>query len=322
MKPNIPFALLGALLAVGAADAAVTDPVGYNTTTLAPNQFTLVGLTLQNSAVVAGVLDAESASSVTDTQSDFTALLTAGSTYILELSNGTVQEITSWAGGVLTTPSDITSLVTPGTTTFTLRKAATVSEIFGAANSVGLTPDSDGDFTTGNDLVLIFNGTAFDTVYYYDDGTTTGWFDDGGNAAENKVIAYPDGFFVQRIAGAPINLVVSGTVKTKPTGGVLAGGGFNYLSSVAPAGSTLASSGLSSFITPSTDGDFTTVDNVLIQKPDGSYVTHYYFDDGTTTGWFDDGGNSTDTEPLTGGFLLQNRGVAKPYTIAAPTIAP
>lgn len=322
MKPIIPFALLGAFFAVGAAKAASTTPVGYVTKTLAPNQFTLVGLTLNNPTAAAGQIDAESATSVTDNGVNFTDILTPGATYVLELGNGTVQEITSWSGSVINTPSDISSSVTPGSTTYKIRKAATVSDVFGSANSVGLTPDSDGDFTTGNDLLLIFNGVAFDTVYYYNDGTTTGWFDDLGNPAEDKVIAYPDGFFVQRVAGSSVNLVVAGEVKTSATSGVLAAGGYSYLGAVAPAGQTLASSGLSAFLTPSTDGDFTTVDNVLIQLPGGTYASHYYFNDGTTTGWFDDSGNSTDNEPLDGGFLLLNRGGAKSYTLAAPAIAP
>jgi hypothetical protein len=307
------------------AETAYTTPVGYVTKTLKPNIFSLVGVTLHNPTVAAGILDAVTSgpNTVTDNQVDFTATLSVGSTYILELGDGTVQEITSWSGNVLTTPDDISGLVTPATTKYKLRKASTVSDVFGATNSAGLTPSVDGDFTVNTDLVLIFNGASFDTVYYINDGGgTEGWFDDGGNPAENKVVAYPESLFVQRVAGSDIDLVVSGEVKVDGTNGILTNG-FNYLSSVAPAGMTLASSGLSSSVLASPDGDFTVVDNVLIQNPDGSYATHYYIDDGGgTTGWFDDGGNSTDTTPLDGGFLLLNVGGTKPYSIAAPTIAP
>jgi hypothetical protein len=327
MKPYL-FSIIAAAAACGLAQAqttAYTTPVGYTTKTLKPNIFNLVGVTLHNPTVAAGVLDAETSApnTVTDNEVDFTATLTGGSTYILELADGTVQEITSWAGSVLTTPDDISGFVTPGTTKYKLRKASTVSDIFGATNSAALTPSVDGDFTVNTDLVLIFNGASFDTIYYINDGGgTEGWFDDAGNPAESKVVAYPESLFVQRVAGSDIDLVVTGEVKTDGTNGVLAAG-FNYLNGVAPAGMTLASSGLSSSVLASPDGDYTVVDNVLIQNTDGSYTTHFYIDDGGgTTGWFDDGGNSTDTAPLDGGFLLLNVGGTKPYSIAAPEISP
>lgn len=323
MKPYL-YTLLAAAAASGLAQAqtAYTTPVGYVTKTLKPNNFTLVGVTLHNPTTVAGVLDGVTSApnTVTDNQVDFSASLTSGSTYILELANGTVQEITSWSGSVLTTPDDISALVTTSTS-YTLRKASTISDLFGATNSAGLKPSVDGDFTANTDLILIFNGVAFDTVYYINDGAgTEGWFDDAGNPAASKVVAYPESLFVQRGAGSDIDLVITGEVKTNSTNGVLVGG-FNYLSSVAPAGMTLASSGLSSSVLASPDGDYTVVDNVLTQNSDGSYTTHYFINDGGgTTGWFDDGGNPTDTAPLDGGFLLFNVGGIKPYSIAAPTI--
>jgi hypothetical protein len=327
MKTYIPYSLILAAascgLAFGAA-TAYTTPVGYTTTTLKPGIFNLVGTTVHNPTVAAGVLDAVSASSVTDNNIDFTTLpLASGATYILELGDGTVQEITSWAGGVLTTPDNLTGVVTPSTTTYSLRKASTVAEIFGATNAAGLTASVEGDFSTNTDLLLIYNGTSFDTVYYFDDGVgTTGWFDTVGNPAEDKVVAFPDGFFVQRVAGSDIDLVVSGEVKVTPTGGLLAPG-YNYLNGVAPAGLTLGSSGLSAYVLASADGDFTLVDNLLTQNTDGSYTTNYYFDDGVgTLGWFDTVGNPTDAEPLDGGFLLFNVGGSKPYVITAPAIAP
>ena len=322
MKPIIPFALLGALLAVGAANAAVTTPVGYASTELLPNKFSLVGLTLQNPTTAAGVLDAVSAApnTVTDSDVDFDAVLTGGATYILELSDGTVQEITSWAGNVLTTPSDLSGLVTPATTTYTLRKAATVSDIFGANNSVGLTPSPDGD-TSIADTLQVPSGSGFEVIYYFNDGAGfEGWFTEGGDPAENYVLNYADGFYVKRIAGGPINLVVSGEVKLDPTSGVLANG-FNYLGAVAPAGLTLGDSGLEAFISQSSDGDTSLVDTVQVQLdgPSGAYRVCYYFNDGAGfEGWFDEGGDPADDQALDSGFLIFNRDAAKPYTVSVP----
>ena len=297
---------------------AYTTPVGYVTNSLPANATTLVGLTVQNSTVAAGILDAVTSSSVTDNEINFTTTLTAGATYILELPNGTVQEITAWSGSVLTTPDNISALVVPGTTTYKLRMAATVSSVFGATNTVGLSPDSDGSLT-GTDFVLILNSSnAFDTVYYFDDGAgTTGWFDDQGLPADNKVIAYPDSFFVRRSAGTAKSLVVSGEVKTTPTGGTLVAG-YNYVSGVAPAGLTLDQTGLQGFLTPDTDGSLTGTDFVLI--PQGSvFLTAYYFNDGAgTTGWFDDQGLPADTAVINGGFLIQNAASVKPFKVNVP----
>jgi hypothetical protein len=287
-----------------------------------------MGLTLHEATKSAGIITGESATSVTVAGVDFVALLGTPTdpgappllTYVLELDDGTIQEITSWtAGGVLNTPSDITSKVTPGTTTYKLRKAATISSIFGAANSLGLAPSSDGDPAAADKILIPNASNAFDTVFYYNDGAgTEGWLDDGGNLAADKVLLYPDGMYVQRVAGPPINLVVSGEVKTKPTGGVL-GAGYNYLNAVVPTGVTLDQSGLKAYISHSSDGSPESADNVLIQTPGGTYTTCFYYNDGAgVEGWLDDGSNLAGEYVLDGGFLIYNRAGIKPYTVAVP----
>jgi hypothetical protein len=317
------YAFLAALAATGMASAqttAYTTPVGYVTSSpLEANQFNLVSLTVHNPTIAAGVIDAVSSSSVTDTQVDFTSLLTAGQTYILELPSGVIQEVVSWSGGVLTTPDDISGSVVAGTTTYKLRKASTVSDVFGATNAAGLTPSPDGDISIA-DTIQVFNGSIFETVYYFNDGGgTEGWFDDVGNPADQKVLNYADGFYVKRVAGGTLSLVVSGEVKTKPTSGMIIPG-FNYLGAISPVGLTLGNSGLKDFISQSPDGDFSLVDNVLIPAAGGVYQTTYYFNDGGgTEGWFDEFGNPVDTTELASGFLIFNRGVTKPYTVGVPT---
>ena len=320
MKTYLSYSLILAAAASGmasGAETAYTTPVGYVTKVLAPNQFNLMGVTVQQSGIAAGVLDAESASpkSVTDNEINFTTALTAGKTYILELPNGVIQEITTWSGSVLTTPDDITASVVPGVTTYKLRLAATISDIFGATNSAGLTPSVDGG-TTACDTVQLYNGAGFDVVLYVNDGAgTQGWFTEGGAPAATKPIVYADGVYVRRTAGAPINLVVSGEIKTKPTSGVLATG-FNYLGAVAPVGLTLLNSGLQNFITPSPDGNATTSDSVQIQIAGGAYRVCMYI---AGAGWFDEGGNPADAAILDSGCLIMNRGAARPYTISVPT---
>lgn len=317
MKPIYPYAFLGALFAVGALNAATTTPVGYVTKALPANSYSFIGITLHNSVVSSGVLTGESASSVT-ADADFGSLLTSGNVYILELEDGTIQEITSWTGGTLNTPEDISGKVSPNTTSYKLRKAATISDIFGATNSAGITEDDDGDYTTGNDLIFVPQaGGAVKTVYYYNDGDTAGWFDADGNDAGDLALVYADGFYLRRVAGDPVNLVISGEVKTAPTSGVLASS-WNYLSSVAPVGLTVGSSGLENFVTPDAEGNYLAVDNIYIPQPGGTFKIVYYFNDGDTVGWFDADGNEADDVALEGDFLILNRGAAKPYTLSVP----
>lgn len=319
MKPYT-YAFLAAAAACGlasAAETAYTTPVGYVTQTLSPNQFNLIGVTVHNPTAAAGVIDAESSTSITDTQVNFTTSLEAGATYVLELPNGVIQEITAWSGSVLTTPQDITASVTPGATTYKIRKADTVSSLFGASNSAGLTSSPDGDVSLC-DTIQLFNGSGFDVVYYYNDGSTTGWFDEGGNPAADKPVIYADGVYVKRVGGSPISFVTDGEIKTTPTSGVLAPG-FNYLCSVAPAGLNLGNSGLQNFISQSPDGDTSTVDTVQVQVAGGAYLVCYYYNDGSTTGWFDEGGNPAESVSLDSGLLILNRGASKPFTLSVPT---
>jgi hypothetical protein len=247
----------------------------------------------------------------------------------LELPNGVTQEVSAWSGSVLTTPEDVTGSVVPGTTTYKLRKASTVSDVFGATNSVGLKSDGDED-PFNNDLILVPNSSnTFDTIYYFDNtglvdpiDVVKGWFTTGGDPADNFILNYADGFFVQRQpgAGAPLTLTVTGEVKTVPTNNVLLSG-FNYVGAVAPVGLTLANSGLQNFLTIATNETEagTIADFVLQQQPDGTYRTAYYFNDGETVGWFDTGGDPADTLVLDTGFLIQNKGSNKSYTLSVPS---
>ncbi|PAW66599.1 MAG: hypothetical protein B9S30_08000 [Verrucomicrobiia bacterium Tous-C5FEB] len=336
MKPYL-YSLIAAAAFTGLASAQTTytTPVGYTTTTpIAPNKFNLVSFTVHNTTIAAGVIDAESASSITDNEVNFTTLLGAADapntpTYILELPNGVIQEVVTWAGSVLTTPQDITASVTTGTTTYKLRKAKTISEIFGATNSAGITASVDGDLVTvDEDTIQVYNGAGFDVIYYFNNGlagedNVQGWFDANGNPAAAYPIVYSDGLFIRRGAGTSYNLVVTGEIKTKPTSGVLVNG-FNYLGAVAPVGLTLQQSGLQNSITQSPDGDLLTSDQVQIQNPDGSFLNCYYFNNGlagedNVQGWFDQDNADASGYTLDSGFLILNRGGTKPYTIAVPT---
>ena len=323
---KLTYSIFAAALACGFASAtttAYTTPVGYVTTAIPANVFTFVGLTVHNPTISAGVLASASATpkSVTVTGVDFVALLGAPgtTTYILELADGTILEVINWtAAGVLDTVDDITGKVVAGTTTYKLRRASTVSDVFGATNSAGLTPSVDGDYTKNTDLAYVFIDGAMKIVYYFNDGAgTTGWYDSDNNDASKYPLVYADGFYIKRTAGSTINLVTTGEVKQAPTSGVV-NHSWNYMSSVAPAGLTLGTSGLQNFLTPSADGIYTeNCDNVYLYTP--TFAICYYYNDGAgTVGWYDSNNNDVSNSPLEGAFLILNRGTTKPYTLSVP----
>jgi uncharacterized protein (TIGR02597 family) len=314
MKPYT-YALLAAAAMCGlaAAETAYTTPVGYVTETLAPSRDNLIGLTVHSPTVAAGTLDSATSNSVTDAAVNFGTLLTSGSTYILEINNGSgegyIQEITAWTGSTLTTPQNISSVVVGGTTTYQVRKAPTISEIFGATNSVGLTASADGS-TTSADVILIPDGLGgFVNVFYYNDGTDQLWLDTAFNDASTLPLVYTDGLIVARKAGSPINLTVTGEVKTTPTVFVVSPGD-NYLGAVYPVGSQLGSSGMGPQMIPSTDGSTTAADLILMPDGSGGYTTFMYYNDGTDQLWIDGLFNDSTAAPITSGFIFTSKSVA------------
>jgi hypothetical protein len=335
MKPYT-YALLAAAAACGlaAAETAYTTPVGYVTTSLPAGQFTFCGLTVHSPTIAAGVIASADSTSVTPAGTwNFTTLLTTGKTYILELPDGTIQEVSTWTATKLNTPENISSFITNNVTTFKLRECATVSSVFGLANSVGLKSSADGDATTVDNVIVYPTPGSSVNIYYFDanqngvrdSGDGDGWYTAGGTAADDFLIPYPDGFLVQRVAGAAKSLIVSGEVKTTPTKSAL-GGGFNFLSSVAPVGLTLLQSGLQNYISTSADGNSLIVDNLIIDVA-GTQTNVYYFDanqngirdEGDGDGWYTAGGTSADAFTIEGGFYMSNLGASKPYVISVPS---
>jgi hypothetical protein len=333
MKPIYSYALLAAFAAVGSALAvdATTTPVGYKTEVLHTGQFNLIGLTLHRPTISAGILIAENSGYVTAgtvspaSTTDFVALLgTPGPTmptYILELADGSIQEITSWTSdGKLTTPQDITSYVTPGTSTYTLRKASTISDVFGATNTAGL--QSTTEFDPGQaDIVYVPNGSGGSDQFFYSSAVgSEGWFNAGDfSNGNNTPLVYVDGITVLR-KGSDLPLVVSGEIKKIPTKYVLLGGNFNNLGGVYPVGTTLASSGLSNSLKGTDSFDPASADNVFIPLAAGGYQTLFYSNASGAAGWFDAGDFSNgDAVALTTGISILRRGATTAATITPPS---
>ncbi len=313
MKPIYPFALLGALLAVGAASAATTTPVGYETLTLAPGQYNLIGVRLFNPQVATGVFESSTATTLVDNEANFT--LDSEKSYIVELSGGaTVTTLGSGFSG--TTISGLNGITSAYETSYVVREATTIASVFGAANEAGLASSPNADPTEA-DLILIPSDTGFVRVFYStfsDDPAFSGWLDaDTFDQASGVVIHPSEGLFVQTsVSTSSINLTITGEVKKTPTAYV-ASSNFSLLSSVYPAGATLESSGLQSFVQGSANADPTEADIILLPAAGGFTRAFYstYTDDPAFTGWLDaDTFDQVPTRELTSGFFVQKIGPA------------
>ncbi len=301
MKPIIPFALLGALFAVGAAQAASTTPVGYETNAFAVG-FTPVGLRLHSPVVASGTLSAVSATTLTDSDvADFAAVLGASGssgTYVLEINNGTgiYQLITTWSGSSINVADDLSGEVAADAS-YTIRKAATLASVFGATNNVandgaGLGAGAGGPASLSTiDQVWVPNGAGNYDKYYFDNNApptfaTASWakVDNstfGATAIDpnSVVLAYPVGMFVNaKTAG---DLVVTGEVKKTATEVDLLVG-FNAVGTAAPASATLTTAfgaaneaGLGAGA--GGPASLSTIDQVWIPNGPGNY-DKYYFD--------------------------------------------
>ncbi len=317
MKPIIPFALLGALFAVGAANAASTTPVGYETLSL-QSGFNYLGLRLHAATVSAGTFETVTANQVTDTGSDLGALLDDNTTYVLEINNGSgvVQEFLGSAatGDSISLVSDITGSVSAGAS-YQIRPAATLASVFGANNSAGL---ATGFFGPGGDIVFVPDGAGGFAQYYYDEGESS-WADSNGVVVDGASVplVYLDGVVIA--ATGDLSLTVTGEVKKTSTSQLLLSESFNYLGSVYPAGATLASSFDAAI--PTLDKGFFGPGGDTFFVPDGAGgFNQYYYDDGESS-WADaTSGTVIDATQvdLPAGVLVFNTGAAAPLLNSAP----
>ena len=327
MKTSISYSLIAAAMACGFANAqttAYTTPVGYETLAVAAG-VNFLGVRLQQPVVAAGTVSSITATTLTVSGSlDLGVLLNDSTTYILEVvnANGVTQEFIGSAatGSVITTPTDLSAIVTVGNS-YKIRSAPTLATTFGANNEAGL---ETGFFGPGGDIVLLPNPSApggFDQYYY--DGGLSSWADGDGNAVTGSSIAwnYADGVLISATGSGLAALTISGEVKTAKTNYNLTASSINFLSSVSPAGATLASA---------FDGSLASIDQgffgpggdiFLIPNPSASGGFDQYYYDGGLTSWADASGNPVDGSAisLSSGILISNDGGVADVVNTPPT---
>lgn len=226
MKPIIPFALLGALLAVGAADAAATDPVGYITHDIAGNVSALptgadtyLGPVLVNPTTFAGLTSADPSGLTTLTFASGVPTDLDGSSY-LEIKSGTQEgwwtEIVSSTSTTIVVANAIPAGL-GGNVNVAVRKLTTIQDFLGD-NAPGLATDSgtpdevivfDPVTQSGKTLVYTLTNGPVDPETWVDFVT----YDDAADLP-----LYPGTAIIIRTFGAtPKTFVSSGGVKTGKT---------------------------------------------------------------------------------------------------------
>lgn len=188
--------LLGSLSAVQ-AQVATTSPVGYETVTLQPNQFNLLGVRLQGAVVHTGAFDTFTATSLTDTGASFD--LVATTEYIVELEDGSNFNIlgSDASGDVI---SFVDTIVAGDVQAYSIRVASTLNSVLG--NPTDLTSSANGN-PAGADVVWIPNGVLFDKYYHVTLTGSVGWYKVGatGEGLKNDT-ELPSGVYIQDADGS------------------------------------------------------------------------------------------------------------------------
>lgn len=320
--------LLGSLATSQAQ--AVTDAVGYVSTTLVKESFNLVGITLHEATEVSGALETVSGQALTDTDIDFSALLAANTTYILEITSGDaegrIQEITSTdvSTNVITTPDDLTMIGTgeniAAGATYKIRKAATISSIFGATNSAGLHPATAiGDA----DVIWVQNGGGgYDQYFYHAGGgfpvpVAAGWKNSSIQDASNTPLIYTDGLVIQTRNTLDNTITLTGSV-VDTSKKIEVTTGFNLLGTVFPVGTTLGASNLETQLTQATQ--ISAADVIWMSDGAGGYSKFFYHSGGgfpiaVTAGWKNTSIQDASSQPIDGAIFIERQSAAGATTI-------
>ncbi len=224
MKYKLPFlvgfASLAALVGVQ-AQTAVTDPVGYITSNVAPSQISLVAPSLVEKTEFTGVpASAPVGSTVTFAPSTTLPVFAVNQYYLEVMSTGWWSTI---SGNTATTVTTVDAI--PGgaaTEKFVIRKHVTLNSFLGA-NSIGLAAGTEASVA---DVVQFWNPvTQSPSGQYFYAGAAQavppGWYTENGELTgtdvADPIIEPGAGLLVTRRGATPTSLVSVGYVKTTKT---------------------------------------------------------------------------------------------------------
>ena len=335
LKAAAAVGLSALLMGSAAAQSSVSQPVGYETITV-PNGFSYAGLRLHAAPIGSGAATTVAGTTITVANGIVDAMV-AGTTYIFEVIDGdavgavVLVETFDAVSDTLTLGDDISGDFVNGNS-FIIRPAATLASVFGSDNSAGL--DSGEAGPGGADSVWIPDGTGGFDRYYFDDLNATSFdpswsnFDDGSEVNPEEILMiYTDGIILLGDGVENNTFVVSGSVKLEAATYVFQDG-FNYIGTIHPVGSTLASSfgaanesGLAAGETGPGGAD-------VIFVPEGGGFARYYYDDLNSESFAPSWSNAEDgseVDPTTisfddiSGVIVLHEGAATSNTVQAPS---
>jgi hypothetical protein len=286
LKAAAAFGLSALLAGSAAAQESASKPVGYETLTVA-NGFNYLGLRLHEAPVASDAAVAVDGATITVPDGVADAL-DASTSYLFEVTGGdaagavvTVASFDAAADTITVSDAAISDDFFEGEA-FTIRPAATLASVFGAANESGL--DSGGGGPVGADQVWVPDGAGGFDKFYYDsfnfNSFTATWTNvSTGEAVDGSTVSivYTDGIILLGSGTDGNTFVVSGSVKLGESSYAF-GEGFNYISSVSPAGATLATmfGGSNEAGLAQGNGGPVGADQILV--PNGSNFDKYYYD--------------------------------------------
>jgi len=299
LKAAAAVGLSALLLGTAAAQESVSKPVGYETLNYTAG-FNYLGLRLVEAPVASGPSTTVDALVVTVADGVADALV-ADTTYIFEVTSGdalgAVTTVASFDADAdtLTLADDISGDFVDADE-FIVRPADTLDSVFGTDNDVansGAGLVSTGSFGTCDQIWVPDGAGSFGKYAFVQGnpfaGIPTGWKNAAGDeiAPADIDLVYTDGIIINGAAAGDV--VVSGSVKLEPVSLALTTT-FNYVSSVFPAGLTLAESELENTLTST--GSFGTSDQLWLSDGAGGFTKYAYVQGNPfaniPTGWKDE----------------------------------
>ena len=226
--------------------------------------------------------------------------------------NGTVTEIVTFSGSTLNTVDNLSTAGAIIGTTYTLRKAPTLAEAFGTTNSVLAKSNS---INSADVLHVPSGGGQYTRYHQRTDGDWRNATTNTINGVNNTPLIYLDGVFLERKSATPIDLVLTGEVKTTPTISSIVNG-FNLLGTVYPAGSTLQTLGLENDLVG--NNSINNADIVHIPTGNGTYARYHLRTDGAT--WRNATTNTINppSVPITSAIFIERKTTARPLSLTPP----
>lgn len=319
--PQTLFSLLaGAVLFTASNVSAVTtDPVGYTTSTVTSNADLLLGVPLSQAPTFSSKVDSVASGTITVTET--IPDVTTNAHYVIATSGaltGQWFEVTGSTSSTVTVAEDIETAGIVATDTFSITSFWTLDTLLPGGGGVPVTsnPLNIQSFIFVNDTTAVgVNLPIAASFFYFDNGTTAGWFTAGGSPAGSNVVSPESYLTIRNLSADSANVTITGSVPTIPLGNDVlsrsAGNQDNQLFNPYPADITLSNTELVEDGAVRATTDPLNILDFVFVYPDTStglnpaiVASYFYFDNGTTTGWFTAGGTPADSAVIPAGAAI------------------